>query len=69
MDDWDHGEIVQSSRLNELGGTLSEVQAEQRAAYKRGGIRVAEGKAKHRELVLERMRAGLDGMVGRVGVT
>ncbi|CAK0893464.1 unnamed protein product, partial [Prorocentrum cordatum] len=68
-DDWDHGEIVQSSRLNELGGTLSEVQAEQRAAYKRRGIQVAEGRAKHRELVLERMGAGLDGMVGRVGVT
>ncbi|CAK0825619.1 unnamed protein product, partial [Prorocentrum cordatum] len=45
------------------------VQAEQRAAYKRSGIRVAEGKAKHRELVLERMGAGLNGMVGRVGVT
>ncbi|CAK0888093.1 unnamed protein product [Prorocentrum cordatum] len=69
IDDWDHGEIVQSSRLDELAGTLSEVQAEQRAPNQRSGIQVAEGKAKHRELVLERMGAGLDGMVGRVGVT
>ncbi|CAK0874843.1 unnamed protein product, partial [Prorocentrum cordatum] len=61
--------IVQGSRLDELAGTLSEVQSEQRAAYQRSGIQVAEGKAKHRELVLERMGAGLDGMVGRVGVT
>ncbi|CAK0792531.1 unnamed protein product, partial [Prorocentrum cordatum] len=49
IDDWDRGEIVQSSRLDELAGALSD--------------------AKHRELVLERMGAGLDGVVGRVGVT
>ncbi|CAK0904182.1 unnamed protein product, partial [Prorocentrum cordatum] len=69
IDDWDHGEVVPNAMVAELLGTMSCAQEEQRAAYGRSGISVAPGKAKHRALVLERMGAGLDGAVGRVGVT
>ncbi|CAK0910046.1 unnamed protein product, partial [Prorocentrum cordatum] len=69
IDDWDHGEVVPNAMVAELLGTMSCAQEEQRAAYDRSGISVAPGKAKHRALVLERMGAGLDGAVGRVGVT
>ena len=69
IDDWDHGEIVPEGLVNELVGTMSAVQGEQRAAYARSGIGIAENKAKYRELILERMGAGVDGVTGRVGVT
>ncbi|CAK0901893.1 unnamed protein product [Prorocentrum cordatum] len=69
IDDWDHGEIVPERLIAELRGTVGAVQEEQRQAYRRSGIQVADGKAKHRALILERMGAGLDGLEGRVGVT
>ncbi|CAK0865484.1 unnamed protein product, partial [Prorocentrum cordatum] len=68
INDGDHGEIVLVGRLDELAGSLSEVQSELRAACQRSGIQVANGKAKHRERGLEQMGADLDGMGGRVGV-
>ncbi|CAK0817682.1 unnamed protein product, partial [Prorocentrum cordatum] len=69
IDDRGSGEFAPNSLVDDLAGSASAEQDEQREAYARSGISVAQGKANHLELILERMGASVDGVAGRVGVT
>lgn len=68
LDDFDAPEVLPAEFAEAVQGTLSPLQAEQRAAYLRSGIQWAAGKANLCSSLFVRMGAEVNGSVGRVGV-
>ena len=69
LDDFDCPEIVSCSDAPQLINSIPPWQHQQRMAYKRKGVRWAEEKSTHRQVIVERMGAVVDGEWGRVGVS
>ena len=68
LDDFDSPEILPQSQAEELEGTVGPAQTTQRETYKQIGISISQDKAVHREPIVERMGAKVDGILGSVGV-
>jgi hypothetical protein len=49
-------------------GAVSKAQTDQRAAYKRAGVKLSADKAVERETVVERMGSAVDGVLGHLSV-
>ena len=69
LDDFDTPEVVVSYAAPLLLGTIPPWQQRQRQAYRGRGVRWAEEKSTHRQLMVERMGAVVDGEWGRVSVS
>ena len=68
LDDFDCPEIVDSGELPKIEGTIPPTQLKQRAAYVRHGIQWSSTKAVHRQTLVERMGAEVDGSKGSIRV-